>query len=142
MKLNLALLALCLVTGVAHAEIYKWKDASGNWQYSDTPPAGADKGKAQVVKTAKQPVTVAPAAAASKASAPAAAASAPQAAPQAKDESKKDPKACAEARKRLGYLQTARYNSLNEKGKVEFMTEERKKEEIAATQETIKEACG
>ncbi|MBM3114369.1 DUF4124 domain-containing protein [Jeongeupia naejangsanensis] len=141
MKLHLALLALCMATGVAHAEIYKWKDASGNWQYSDTPPAGADKGKAQVVKTAKQPVTVAPAAAA-KASAPAAASAPQQAAPQAKDDSKKDPKVCAEARKRLGYLQTSRYNSLNEKGKVEFMTEERKKEEITATQEVIKEACG
>ncbi|AOX99379.1 DUF4124 domain-containing protein [Jeongeupia sp. USM3] len=138
MKTHLALLVLCLTTGLAHAEIYKWKDANGNWQYSDTPPAGADKGKAQIVKTTKQPVTtVAPPAA--KASAPVA--SAVQPAPQTQAESKKDPKLCAEAKTRLGYLQAARFNSLNDKGKVEFMTEERKKEEIAKIQEVIKNSC-
>ncbi|GHD60706.1 DUF4124 domain-containing protein [Jeongeupia chitinilytica] len=142
MKSHLALLALCLSTGLVHAEIYKWKDASGNWQYSDTPPAGADKGKAQIVKTAKQPVTVTPSTSApAKTSASAATASAPQSAPQAKEETRKDPKQCAEAKSRLGYLQTARFNSLNDKGKVEFMTEERKKEEITKMQEVIKKTC-
>ncbi|BCL75284.1 hypothetical protein JHS3_10200 [Jeongeupia sp. HS-3] len=144
MKPYLALLALCLAASLSNAEIYKWKDAKGAWQYSDTPPAGADKGKAQIVKTSKQPVSVAPSSRAEGAkpvtTASQAAASAPAA--ESQSEAKKDPKLCAEARTRTGYLQSARYNSLNEKGKVEFMTEERKKEELAKMQDIIKKNCG
>ncbi len=40
----------CLVVLPAHAQVYKWVDANGKTQYSDSPPAGA--AKAAVVKGA------------------------------------------------------------------------------------------
>jgi hypothetical protein len=36
-RISLAILALCLALP-ATAQMYKWKDANGKWQYSDTPP--------------------------------------------------------------------------------------------------------
>jgi hypothetical protein len=41
----------------AHAEIYKWTDANGKTQYSDSPPASA-KAKADVLKTEPAPAAV------------------------------------------------------------------------------------
>ena len=35
----LVIMALCLAVP-ATAQMYKWKDANGKWQYSDTPPPG------------------------------------------------------------------------------------------------------
>src|SRR4051812_5432040 len=52
-KINAAPIAIyltCLVALPAHAEVYKWVDANGKVQYSDSPPA--DSKKAAVVKSA------------------------------------------------------------------------------------------
>jgi hypothetical protein len=49
-----------LITAVmalpAHAQIYKWTDANGKIQYSDSPPASS-RANASVVKTAPAPET-------------------------------------------------------------------------------------
>ena len=36
-RIWLVMVALCLALP-ASAQMYKWKDANGKWQYSDTPP--------------------------------------------------------------------------------------------------------
>ncbi|KAF0813252.1 hypothetical protein IGB42_02180 [Andreprevotia sp. IGB-42] len=132
-------LALLLVSAAASAEIYKWKDASGNWQYSDQPPPAAVKGKATVVKTKDQPVSampgtkVNPVSTATASSAAAETASAPK---------KVNPQACQEAQIRLRFLQGAtQMRMTNEKGVTEFLPAEKKKEEIAAAQKRIEDNC-
>lgn len=42
MKRVLLCVIVCLSTGIALAQVYTWRDASGKVHYSDTPPPGAD----------------------------------------------------------------------------------------------------
>lgn len=74
MKKALLLLILMALPLIAHAQVYKWKDASGKTIYSDMPPPGNVK---QVSIIGNKPVTpaAAPASAAATKGAPAPAAS-------------------------------------------------------------------
>jgi predicted lipid-binding transport protein (Tim44 family) len=58
MRLTPALAVFCLIPLLAHAtgEIYRWKDTSGVWHYSDQPQPGAE-----LVKTARKPASATPA---------------------------------------------------------------------------------
>ncbi|SMC22123.1 protein of unknown function [Andreprevotia lacus DSM 23236] len=147
MKPILAVLLLCLA-GLASAEVYKWKDADGNWHYSDQPPPGADKNKAKVLDIKDQPVNSVPAKAkvasgaaeglekgGKKASAVAASDSKPV--------KKYDEAACNAAQTRLHFLQGAnKMRNQNEKGMTEFLPAAKKAEEISKAQQQIEESCG
>jgi Domain of unknown function (DUF4124) len=52
------LLAACIVAiGAGQGDIYRWKDANGNWHYSDQPQPGAE-----LVRGTRKPPAAAPAA--------------------------------------------------------------------------------
>lgn len=59
---TLAALAVALMmAGTSSAGVYKWKDAEGNWQFSDQPPEGVDAEQVQIqappeVSDSEQPV--------------------------------------------------------------------------------------
>ncbi|MBB5190496.1 hypothetical protein HNQ50_001218 [Silvimonas terrae] len=136
MRNLLALAVLCGCAALAQAQIYKWKDANGNTQYSDTPPPPT--AKAQVVNVKAVPVTTV--AAPKGASAPAAAANNVASGPA--KVSTLDPTACANAHKRLDFLQnTTRIRAINEKGEVEMMDADTKQADINTTQANIKKYC-
>jgi len=46
-------LSMCLLSLLAHSEIYKYQDENGKWQFSDTPPAG--KQNVRMLKEDKSP---------------------------------------------------------------------------------------
>ncbi|AMC34505.1 DUF4124 domain-containing protein [Janthinobacterium sp. B9-8] len=130
-----------LISGAAHAEIYKWKDAAGMMHYSDQPPKG---NKAEVLKTKDLPVSTMSAQRreASAASGVAVKASAPAASVPVAAKSEKDEKACKEAMARLSYLQgSKKFSSVNEKGKLEFMEAAQRKAETASVEANIKRVC-
>jgi hypothetical protein len=53
------LAAVCIVaTGAGQGDIYRWKDAQGNWHYSDQPQPGAE-----LVRGTRKPPPTTPAAA-------------------------------------------------------------------------------
>jgi hypothetical protein len=53
------LAAVCIVAaGAGQGDIYRWKDAQGNWHYSDQPQPGAE-----LVRGTRKPPSAAPAAA-------------------------------------------------------------------------------
>jgi hypothetical protein len=99
-RITLAIMALCLAMPAA-AQMYKWKDANGKWQYSDAPPPG--NVKAEKLRGAAAPPE-APAASADKQGA-------------AKDASKSGPKTIAEQEQafRKRQLDAAKANEANEK---------------------------
>lgn len=138
---NLLLGASIAVLAIsASAQIYKWKDANGVTQYSDTPPP-AGTNKAQVVETRDMPVSsisapkVAPTQSQAKASA-----AASQPAQQARSE--KDPKICGELQGRLRFLQSGQLaKTVNNRGEVEFMTEEKRNADIASVQKEMQRFC-
>jgi hypothetical protein len=77
------LLAVCIVaTGAGQGDIYRWKDANGNWHYSDQPQPGAElvRGTRKPPPSAPAATAPGPAATAGANTVPAAAATAPGAA--------------------------------------------------------------
>ena len=73
------LLAVCIVaTGAGQGDIYRWKDANGNWHYSDQPQPGAELVRGNPRKPPPSAPATAPATAAT-AGATAAASTAPNA---------------------------------------------------------------
>ncbi|WP_169307341.1 DUF4124 domain-containing protein [Chitiniphilus eburneus] len=148
MKKTMMLVLMCGVAAFASAEIYKWKDADGRVHYSDTPPPGQNK--AQVINTKELPVSSLPAnrnEARTDAATPApspvpGAAEAKPAAPAAAAAPPKDQAACDAARKRNDFLNNNKlYKAINEKGNVEFVDAEKRKRELAETEEAIKKNC-
>lgn len=131
-----------LMAGVAAAgQVYKWKDADGRVHYSDTPPPVGGKVTQMPMHASEQPVSAvatpkAPPIVARNASA--ADASAPAAQPQAV----KDPKLCQQAQARKSFLQTGQLmKTVNEKGEVEFMNEQKRAAEIAEADKAIERFC-
>ncbi|GGP19210.1 DUF4124 domain-containing protein [Silvimonas iriomotensis] len=137
MRNLLALAVLCGCAALAQAQIYKWKDANGNTQYSDTPPPPTAKAQVVNVKTTNLTSIPAQKAASGAASTVANAASAPTKA------STLDVTACSNAHKRLEFLQNdaVRLRTINEKGEVEMMDTDKKQAEIKQTQANIKKYC-
>ncbi|QLI82941.1 DUF4124 domain-containing protein [Chitinibacter fontanus] len=139
------LIAAACLTLTAHAEVFKWVDASGRVVYSDQPPpAGVAKAKKVNVKdTAVTNVASPKKADASAASgSDTAAKSQPQASPAATKAPARDEAACSEAQKRLSFLQNAKlYKQINDKGSVEFLEAEKKKQEMAEKQAFLEKNC-
>lgn len=138
MRYSVIAVAALVLCGVAHAQIYKWKDADGSMHYSDTPPVGKTKTEVVNVKTA--PVTALPPTVANKPgttpapSAPVASATA--------DAAQKDPKQCAEWQNRMSFLQSApKLQSINEKGNIEMMDAASKPGKVAEAQQNITKYC-
>ena len=50
-KIFLAVAMCCSIALDVEAEIYKWKNAAGQWQYSTTPPPDAGKVQATGIQT-------------------------------------------------------------------------------------------
>ena len=138
------MLALLVFSACASAQVYKWKDSNGNWQYSDQPPPGANQGKAKSLDLKDLPVStmssdkkdnkehdavVKPSTASAEASA-------------AAQQKKLDPKACQDAKARLNFLEHAnKLRMRNEKGETEFLPADKKAKEIVDVQQRIKEVC-
>ncbi|MBS1154703.1 MAG: hypothetical protein H6R07_627 [Proteobacteria bacterium] len=140
-RMTLLLLSMLLAGAAVAGQIYKWKDAEGKIHYSDTPPPVDSKVTTLKMRAEDQPVS---AVASPKAppivgkSASAAAASAP-AAPAP---SEKDPKLCQQAQARKTFLQSGQLTrSVNEKGEVEFMSDQKRAAELADTQKAIERFC-
>ena len=55
------LFTLLFFVQLAHAELFKWKDAEGNIIYSDQPPPGSSKEQHQVEKESLPPIITTPA---------------------------------------------------------------------------------
>ncbi|WP_348944922.1 DUF4124 domain-containing protein [Chitinibacter sp. FCG-7] len=125
----------------AQAQVYKWVDANGRVIYSDQPPpAGVAKAKTVNVKDTAVTSVAAP----KKADASAVQASAPQtaSAPAPSPKPVRDEAACSQAQKRLSFLNNAKlFKERNEKGQLEFLDAERKKQEIAEKQAFIEKNC-
>lgn len=132
------LCSLLAGTAVAGA-VYKWKDADGRIIYSDTPPpAGAsslpirasEQPVSSIVSAKALPITGKNASGVAEASAPAA------------EASSKDPKLCQQAQARKAFLQSGQLTkSVNEKGEVEFMNEQKRATEMAEAQKAIDRFC-
>ena len=121
--------------------VYKWKDADGRVIYSDTPPPAGTS--SLPIRASEQPVSAIatpkapPLTMGKNASGAAAEASAPAAAA-----SSKDPKLCQQAQARKSFLQSGQLTkSVNEKGEVEFMNEQKRAAEIAEAQKAIDHFC-
>ncbi len=152
---NIVLIA-CLLHAPAHAEIYKWRDAKGVMNYSDTPPP-AGKQAAQQIKATKvtneYPLTRADA---YKEEAPATnegenanakggkkAPLSDEAAAVAKAaEARMKAQNCAAARTNYrNYSVGGRMQTVNEVGEREYLSDEQIKENLARAQMEIDENC-
>ncbi len=146
----------CLLHVPAHAEIYKWRDAKGVMNYSDTPPP-AGKQAAQQIKATKvtneYPLTRADA---YKEDAPAPAdnenaAGKPGKKGPVSDEAAAVPKAaeermkaqnCAAARSNYrNYAVGGRMQVVNEVGEKEYLSDEQIRENLARAQFEIDQNC-
>ena len=136
MRNLLALAVLCGCAALAQAQIYKWKDANGNTQYSDTPPPPSAKGQVVNVKTA--PVSsVPPVRSASGVSAPGSSDASAIAGVDPQNQA-----ACDNAHKRLDFLQSAtKLRSINQKGEVEMLDANAKQAQITQAQADIQKYC-
>lgn len=143
--MKLARVFLMCVLGVAAtmaaAQVYKWKDAEGKTHFSDVPPLpGQSKndvetmrgGAVSSINTPKAPPIV------SRSAEQASAAQASAVAAQAQ----KDPKVCQQAQTRKKFLQTGQMvKAVNDKGEVEFLSDERRQAEIADADKAIQTFC-
>ncbi len=138
-RMTLFLLSMLLAGAAVAGQIYKWKDAEGKIHYSDTPPPADAKITQLKMQAGDQPVS---SVASPKAppivgkSASAAEASAPQA------QSEKDPKICQQAKARKTFLSSGQLTkTVNEKGEVEFLNEQKRNAELAEAQKAIERFC-
>ena len=143
MKRNICFLIFAVVALPALAQIYKWKDANGVMQYSDTPPP-SNSVKSQVLDIKDIPVSsLATGAAGQKASGVAGkAASAASSVVEQKVVYEKNEKLCAELRGRKSFLEKgARTRVINEKGEAKRMDAEMRKNEIAEIEKQMATVC-
>lgn len=138
MKASKLLLMMTLVAVSATAQVYKWKDAQGRIHYSDVPPS-ASQANSEVVNTRNTPVS-----SVETPKAPPIAATKPPPAAQASEvtQIQKDPTICLQARARKSFLQSGQLTrSVNEKGEVEFLSEEKRQADIAEADKAIAANC-
>ncbi|QLG87460.1 DUF4124 domain-containing protein [Chitinibacter bivalviorum] len=125
----------------AQAQVYKWVDSTGRVVYSDQPPP-AGSGKAKTVNVKDTAVTSVASPKKQEASTASAVAVKPASA-VATAKPPRDEAACAAAEKRLSFLVNAKlYKEFpNDKGQVEFLPEDKKKQEIAEKKAYIEKSC-
>jgi hypothetical protein len=127
--------ALLLVVVSAHAQVYKWKDASGTVHYSDAPPpAGAE------YKSVKTTGTAEPLAA--PAAAPAAASTAGKATPPIADTPQNRAAVCKTLQGNMSMLSGDGALTMDDgKGKAVAMDPTRRRQEQTLAQEQYKQYC-
>ncbi len=140
-RMTVFLLAALLAGGAVAAQVYKWKDADGKMHYSDTPPPAGAKVTPLSMRAGDQPVS----SVASPKAPPIVgknASGAEASAPAAQAQSEKDPKLCQQAQARKTFLQSGQLTkSVNEKGEVEFMNDQKRAEALADAQKAIERFC-
>jgi type IV secretory pathway VirB10-like protein len=167
LSLLLVTFVLSAVSGISHAEIYKWKDKDGKVRYTDTPPPSNVRQEAIGRKkatnpTGKEPLSPvdSPATAAvpavmpkeieSPRSAEDAAAEQRQRSAEAEKNNKKEKEAeakrkaenCTAAKANMqSYTQGGRVYKMNEKGEREYLDESGFKEGREKAQQEINENC-
>lgn len=130
----LLMITLAAVAVTATAQVYKWKDAQGRMHYSDTPPP---QGGSEVMNSRDIPVSTI-----ATPKAPPITAKAPAAQASEVTQIQKDPKVCQEARARKSFLQTGQLaRTVNEKGEVEYLSDERRQSQIAEADKAIATHC-
>lgn len=142
-----ALLGAMLVAS-AHAQVYQWKDASGQIVFGDQPPAGVD---ARLVKAHPASGTKAATAPPDKASSSDEGAvpepemsKAEREAIEKREQERKEARAraCQEARNHLSALESGqRVVRFNEKGEREFLDDQARIEQIERTRQMLRENC-
>lgn len=148
---------VCLLVSMsAHAQVYEWRDASGQVMYSDRPPPGVDarvvRGTTQrLTPPAPAPAAAAPAPAAQKTLADRAlefrqrreadAAAEAERKQLASQETEKDA-ACTQSRSHLTALESgARISRYNSKGEREFLSDQERATEIERTRKQLEQHC-
>ncbi|MDR3409841.1 MAG: DUF4124 domain-containing protein [Formivibrio sp.] len=140
-RLTLLFLAALLAGAAVAGQVYKWKDAEGKMHYSDTPPPVGAKVTPLTIRAGDQPVSSiaspkAPPITSKNAS------GADASSPAAQAQSEKDPKLCQQAQARKTFLQSGQLTkSVNEKGEVEFMNDQKRASELADAQKAIDRFC-
>jgi hypothetical protein len=138
MHRSLIALTLLLLAPIASAQIYKWTDASGTVQYSETPPAQGVKYKEVKTIGSAQPVD-APAAAATAAGN--SAASANSAKPMA-DSSPNSSKLCETLRANITALQGTGPVVLQQTdGKATSLDDDQRKQQASSAQAQYQQYC-
>jgi len=140
-KMTWFLLSALLAGAAVAGQIYKWKDADGKIHYSDAPPPAGAKVTPLSMRAGDQPV--------SSVSSPKAppivgknASGAAASAPAAQAQSEKDPKLCQQAQARKTFLQSGQLTkSVNDKGEVEFLSDQKRASELADAQKAIERFC-
>lgn len=126
----------------ASAAVYKWKDAQGNIQYSDTPPPAQNQAKAQELKVKGNGGGVNPLEYAPKADPKAAAAAN---ASEKEKQANRDANAenCKRARAQLTYMtgRSSPTHRVNDEGRAVRMTGEEREAEIKTTRDQISQFC-
>jgi hypothetical protein len=130
-------LALLLFAVSAHAQVYKWKDASGTVHYADAPPpAGAEY---KSVKTTGTAAPLAPMPAPAPAASSAGAAGAPQ---PIKDTPENRARVCAQLKGNMDLLSGIGPLSVSDaKGASVPLDAQRRKQELATASEQYKQTC-
>jgi hypothetical protein len=162
-----AAVALCTLAGAAQAVQYQWRDDKGRMVYSDLPPPASVTPDRIVRAPGPRPsdATPAPAAATDPASdsAPQAVAAAPQSAAEremawrkraeeraeaekkAAEEAQRKlelAKACSDAQADLRLLESGqRIQRVNSAGEREFLSDDERRERLAATRKRVGERC-
>jgi hypothetical protein len=141
MKRNICFFIFAMAALPALAQIYKWKDANGVMQYSDTPPP-ANAVKSQVVDIRSMPVSAIGTGAAKASEASARAASKASAVVEQKVVYEKNEKMCAELRGRKIFLEKGtRTRVINEQGEAKRMDADMRKNEIADIEKQMAKVC-
>ncbi|MDR2220936.1 MAG: DUF4124 domain-containing protein [Methylobacillus sp.] len=149
-KLLVVLCCLSLTTPlVASAEMYKWQDKNGKWQYSDTPPPGG----ASYTTLEKDPAPIGSDTAGSvdmktntekewKAKAEQDAAKKKQEEEKLAEEAKAKEERCRNARLRhVQFQQGGRVYRVNENGEREYFSSKEIDEEVQKAQSDIEANC-
>jgi len=137
MHRSMIALALLLLTTLASAQVYKWKDANGTVHYSQTPPPSSGT----KFKEVKPDTSVPPTPAASTA-APAAAAPATQpAATTMADTPENRAKLCASLQTNLAALQSAAPVVMQQDGKQTALDDSARKQQASAAQAQYQQYC-
>ena len=144
----ITLLILACVWTAASAQVYTWRDASGNIHYSDTPPPGVDARKMRPgVQSDTAPDTTAPSRSMAEQEMgfrkrQAEAEKARAKAEQEKKEAEESRRSCEESRKQLQALESGqRISRINEAGELVNLDDEMRAQEIDRARKSVQSWC-
>lgn len=142
------LIIMAFAWTAASAEVYTWRDASGNIHYSDTPPPGVD---AKKIRQGMQPGTTPSAGTPVRSTAEqdlefrkrqAEAEKARAKADQEKNESEEGKRNCEDARKQLNALESGqRMSRINEAGESIPLDDDMRAQETEKARKAVKSWC-